>query len=201
MKRAVLLILAFCAFLSAGCSGLSSVNWSRCDRGRRITHLAVIAHNQTIADRHKMWAWAKRKPQPAPRDMFAEEIINCLSKQTDCAIIPLDVTNEALRKMGLEGSSVMTRAQMREFSTLTGADAILFADVSFYLQNYLFYKTFGLVEISMRMVGAPDGNLLWSARGRNFALFITTDSSLNKVRDKMIAQLARKIESDKKAFM
>jgi hypothetical protein len=57
------------------------------------------------------------------------------------------------------------------------------------------------VEITMRLVGLPDGNLLWKAYGRNFAMFITTDSSLDKVREKMIVQLAQKLESDRSTGM
>jgi len=201
MKRTVLSILASAVALSAGCSGISSVGYSRSDRGRGIQRIAVIAHNQTIADRHQMWSWAKKKPRPLPVDTFPDQVVSSLAPKTSVQIIPLDAVNAALEKLNLEGKPVLTGNEMLAFREMTGADAILFADVTFYLQNYLFYKTFGLVEITMRLVGLPDGNLLWNAKGRNFALFITTDSSLDKVRDKMIAQLAQKLEGDRSSGM
>jgi len=196
MKKPIFYLLAVC-LLAAGCSGISNVDFSRSDKGRHIYKIAVIAHNYTVADRYKMWEWTKRKPRVVPKDIFDEQIIDSLSKQTDCRIIPAEVTHEALAKLNLTERPILSRNELRDFRTLTGADAVLFADVSFYLQNYLFYKTFGLVEITMRLVGTPYGKLLWEAHGRNFAMFITTDSALQKVREKMIKQLARKLAQDK----
>jgi hypothetical protein len=201
MKRTPVFILMALTALSAGCSGISSVGYSRSDRGRGVQRIAVIAHNLSTADRYKMWAWTKKRPRVVPMDNFPEQIVSSLSGKTSIQIIPPDAVNAALQKLNLQNRPVLGRNEMLAFRELTGADAILFADVTFYLQNYLFYKTFGLVEITMRLVGLPDGNLLWKAYGRNFAMFITTDSSLDKVREKMIVQLAQKLESDRSTGM
>lgn len=196
MKKAVLVYCASC-ILIAGCAGISSVNYSRSDRGRKVTRIAVVAFNHTTADRYQMWSWTKKKPHIVPRDTFDEQIIALLAPKTDCQIIPAETTREVLKKLNLEGKPRLGRRDLLSIRHMTGADAVLCADVSFYLQNYLFYKTFGLVEITMRLVSTPDDKLLWEAKGRNFALFVTTDSALNKVRDKMIAQLAKKLAQDK----
>ncbi|MCX6376921.1 MAG: hypothetical protein NTU88_12970 [Armatimonadetes bacterium] len=197
---ACIIPLACVASLS-GCAGLSTQNFSRYDKGRKIARIAVVAHNYTTADRYKMWAWTKRKPRIVPRDNFDEQIVASLAAKTDYQIISPEVVRQALAKLNLDGKALLNRRDVLAVRQATGADAILFAEVSFYLQNYLFYKTFGLVEISMRLVGTPDDTMLWEAKGRNFALFITTDSALNTVRDKMLAQLARKLESDKPMAM
>jgi hypothetical protein len=189
--------LLIVVMLLAGCAGMSKVNYNRCDRNRTITRIAVIAHNITVADRKKMWAAVEHKPAVIPTDTFPAEIAQSLSAQTDFQIISPETVAAALKKLGLEETPVFTRNQMHEFRRMTGADAILFADVTFYLQNYLFYKTFGLVEISMRFVDTSDGTLLWDAKGRNFAMFISTDSALAKLREKMIRQLAKKLDRDK----
>lgn len=197
MKRWLILMLTCCTAAGAGCSGITVGAYSRFDRGRRLESIAVIAHNQTKADRYQMWAWTKKRPRVVPVDNFQEQICSSLAAKTSLRILPPEAVNDALGKLGLEGRSVLSREEMREFAGLTGADAILFADVTFYLQNYLFYKTFGVTEITMRLVGLPDGNLLWGEKGRNIALFITTDSSLDKMRDKMLLQLAKKLEGDR----
>jgi hypothetical protein len=197
MRRIPFFVCAVAVVVSAGCAGISQVKYNRFDRGRRIIRVAVVANNQTIADRYKMWAWTKKRPRIVPPDTFDKEIAEVLSAQTDYHILSPEVVHRALKKLGLEGSDVMSLGEMRAFRRLTGADAILFANVSFYLQNYLFYKTFGVVEISMRLVGTKDGALLWDTKGRNFALFVSTDSALNKLRNKMLVQLAQKLERDK----
>jgi hypothetical protein len=201
MKRAALYAVTAGMIVSAGCAGLSTVNYSRCDRGRKIGRIAVVAHNQTIADRHKMWAWTKRGPRVAPADTFDEQVAASLSAKTDYQIVPAVTVREALERLNLQNKPTLSPNEMRDLRQLTGADAVLFADVSFYLQNYLFYKTFGLIEITMRLKGATDNRLLWEAKGRNFALFISTDSALKKTRDKMLVQLARKLASDKPMAM
>lgn len=197
MKKSVVWVLAALIAASAGCAGLSSVNYSRFDRGRRITRLAVVANNQTTADRYKMWAWTKRKPRIVPEDTFAEQIGASLSSRTNLPIVPQAAVNEALEKLNLKGKVALTRHELREIGELTGADAILQAEVSFYLQNYLFWKTLGVVEITVTIKGLPDGNLLWQAKGRNVALFMTTDTALDKVRDKVLARAAQKLANDK----
>ncbi|MEI6634247.1 MAG: hypothetical protein WCP22_10580 [Chlamydiota bacterium] len=196
MKNTVLWALAALIAASAGCAGLSSVNYSRFDRGRRITRLAVVANNQTTADRYKMWAWTKRKPRIVPEDTFAEQIGASLASRTNLPIVPQAAVNEALEKLNLKGKVALTRHDLREIGELTGADAILQAEVSFYLQNYLFWKTLGVVEITMKIKGLPDVNLLWKAKGRNVALFMTTDTALDKVRDTMLTQAAQKLAGD-----
>ncbi len=201
MKRIALCAVAASMLLAAGCSGLSTVNYSRCDRGRNIKRVAVIAYNQSTADRYEMWAWTKKRPRVVPADTFDNEVVASLAVKTDYQIIPPATVREALARLNLQGKSILSRKEMREFRKLTGADAILFAEVSFYLQNYLFYKTFGLVEITMRLRGTPDNRLLWEAKGRNFALFISTDSALQKTRDKMLVQLAQKLANDKPMAM
>jgi len=201
MKRIILYAVAAGVLASAGCAGLSSVNYSRCDRGRKITRVAVIAYNQTTADRYEMWAWTKKRPRVVPADTFDKQIVASLAAKTDYQIIPPATVREALARLNLQKKSILSRSEMRNFRQLTGADAILFAEVSFYLQNYLFYKTFGLVEITMRLRGTPDNRLLWEAKGRNFALFISTDSALKKTRDKMLVQLAQKLANDKPMAM
>jgi len=201
MKRVALYAVAASVLLAAGCSGLSTVNYSRCDRGRKVTRVAVIAYNQTTADRYEMWAWTKKRPRVVPPDTFDEQIVASLSARTDYQIIPPATVRAALTRLNLEKKPILSRSEMRNFRQLTGADAILFAEVSFYLQNYLFYKTFGVVEITMRLMGTPDHRLLWEAKGRNFALFISTDSALKKTRDKMLVQLAQKLAHDKPMAM
>ena len=196
MKNTVLWALAALIAASAGCAGLSSVNYSRFDRGRRITRLAVVANNQTTADRYKMWAWTKRKPRIVPEDTFAEQIGASLASRTSLPVVPQAAVNEALEKLNLKGKVALTRHDLREIGELTGADAILQAEVSFYLQNYLFWKTLGVVEITMKIKGLPDVNLLWKAKGRNVALFMTTDTALDKVRDTMLTQTAQKLAGD-----
>ena len=197
MRRIALLVLTTSFILSAGCAGLSRVSYNRFDRGRKVVRIAVVANNPTKADRYKMWAWTKKRPRILPPDTFTEEIVNSLSATTDYHILSAEVVREALERLGLEETSVLTLSEMRALRRLTGANAILFADVSLYLQNYLFYKTFGVVQISMRLVGTPDGALLWAAKGENFALLVSTDSALEKLREKMLAQLTRKLERDK----
>ena len=201
MKRAALYAVAASVLVSAGCAGLSTVNYSRCDRGRKITRVAVIAYNQTTADRYEMWAWTKKRPRVVPPDTFDEQVVASLSAKTDYQIIPPATVREALTRLNLQKKSILSRSEMRNFRQLTGADAILFAEVSFYLQNYLFYRTFGLVEITMRLRGTPDNRLLWEAKGRNFALLISTDSALKKTRDKMLVQLVQKLAHDKPMAM
>ncbi|MEJ2745343.1 MAG: hypothetical protein P8123_06625 [bacterium] len=201
MKRAALCVVAASLIVTAGCAGLSTVNYSRCDRGRKISRIAVIAYNQTTADRHKMWAWAKRGPNATPVDTFDEQVVASLAAKTDYRIIPPATVREALKKLNIQNKPILSLNEIRNFRRLTGADAVLFADISFYLQNYLFYKTFGLIEITMRLKGTLDNRLLWEAKGRNFALFISTDSALKKTRDKMLVQLARKLASDKPMAM
>ena len=196
MKNTVLWALAALIAASAGCAGLSSVNYSRFDRGRRITRIAVVANNQTTADRYKMWAWTKRKPRIVPEDTFAEQIGASLASRTNLPVVPQAAVNEALEKLNLKGKVALTRHNLREIGELTGADAILQAEVSFYLQNYLFWKTLGVVEITMKIKGLPDGNLLWKAKGRNVALFMTTDTALDKVRNTMLTQAAQKLAGD-----
>lgn len=197
MKRAIFVVMIAATLLGAGCSGISTVGFNRFDKGRRLTRLAVIAHDQSGADRYKMWAWTKKQPRVVPKDTFDEEVVASLSAKTDYQIIPPATVHDALAKLKLRGRPILDKNELRRFSELTGADAVLFADVSFYLQNYLFYKTFGVVEITMRMVGVEDGRLLWEAKGRNFALFVSTDSALRKTRDKMLRQFAEKLERDK----
>jgi hypothetical protein len=201
MKRVALYVVTASMIVSAGCAGLSTVNYSRCDRGRKISRIAVIAYNQTTADRHKMWAWTKRGPQPTPADTSDEQVAASLAAKTDYQIIPPATVREALKRLNIQNKSILGPNEMRNFRRLTGADAVLFADVSFYLQNYLFYKTFGLIEITMRLKGTADNRLLWEAKGRNFALFIPTDSALKKTRNKMLVQLAQKLASDKPMAM
>jgi hypothetical protein len=201
MKRVVLYAVAASVLVSAGCAGLSTVNYSRCDRGRKITRVAVIAYNQTTAERYEMWAWTKKRPRVVPADSFDEQVVASLSAKTDYQIIPPATVREALTRLNLQKKSILSRSEMRNFRQLTGADVILFAEVSFYLQNYLFYKTFGLVEITMRLRGTRDNRLLWEAKGRNFALFISTDSALKKTRDKMLVQFAQKLANDKPMAM
>ncbi|MCX6355575.1 MAG: hypothetical protein NTZ78_11835 [Candidatus Aureabacteria bacterium] len=198
MRKAKLLLFCLAAsVLAAGCSGISTVNFSRYDKGRKVATIAIIAHNYSVADRYQMWAWTKKQPHVVPKDVFDEQIIASLSGKTDCKILPPEVVRDALEKLNLTERPHLSRQELLAFREATGADAVLFADVSFYLQNYLFYKTFGLVEITMRLIGTPDRRLLWEAKGRNFALFITTDSALTKVREKMIVQLAQKLAQDK----
>ena len=96
MKNTVLWALAALIAASAGCAGLSSVNYSRFDRGRRITRIAVVANNQTTADRYKMWAWTKRKPRIVPEDTFAEQIGASLASRTNLPVVPQAAVNEAL---------------------------------------------------------------------------------------------------------
>lgn len=201
MKRVALYAVAASVLLVAGCAGLSTVNYSRCDRGRKITRVAVIAYNQTTADRYEMWAWTKKRPRVVPADTFDEQTVASLSAKTNYQIIPPATVRDALTRLKLQKKSILSRSEMRNFRQLTGADAILFAEVSFYLQNYLFYKTFGLIEITMRLRGTTDGRLLWEAKGRNFALLISTDSALKKTRDKMLIQFAQKLASDKPMAM
>lgn len=196
MKRTVLAALAAIVAASAGCAGHSHVNYSRFDRGRRITRVAVVAHNHTVADRYKMWAWTKRKPRVVPEDTFADEIAASLAARTNVPIVRPETVKEALERLNLTGKVALTRKELRELGALTGADAILQAEVSFYLQNYLFWKTLGVVEITMHLKGLPDGDLLWQAQGRNVALFMTTDTALNKVRDTMLVQAAQKLSAD-----
>ena len=196
MKNTVLWALAALIAASAGCAGRSSVNYSRFDRGRRITRIAVVANNQTTADRYKMWAWTKRKPRIVPEDAFAEQIGASLASRTNLPVVPQAAVNEALEKLNLKGKVALTRHDLRAIGALTGADAILQAEVSFYLQNYLFWKTLGVVEITMKIKGLPDANLLWKATGRNVALFMTTDTALDKVRDTMLTQAAQKLAGD-----
>ena len=198
MNRLVLFVCLAACVLAAGCSGISTVNFSRYDKGRKVATIAIIAHNYSVADRYQMWEWTKKKPHVVPKDVFDEQIIASLSGKTDCKILPPEVVRDALEKLNLmEKPPHWSRQDLLAFREATGADAVLFADVSFYLQNYLFWKTFGVVEITMRLIGTPDRSLLWEAKGRNFALFITTDSALAKVREKMIAQLAQKLAQDK----
>jgi hypothetical protein len=196
MKRTVLVAVAALTAASAGCAGYSRVNYSRFDRGRRITRVAVVANNQTVADRYKMWAWTKRKPRIVPEDTFDAQIAASLAARTNVPIVPQATVNEALERLNLKGKVALTRKELVELGALTGADAILQAEVSFYLQNYLFWKTLGVVEITMTIKGLPDANLLWEARGRNIALFMTTDTALDKVRDTMLAQAAQKLAAD-----
>lgn len=196
MKKPVLWALAALVAASAGCAGHSTVNYSRFDRGRRITRVAVVANNQTTADRYKMWAWTKRKPRIVPEDTFAEQIAASLASRTNLPVVPQASVNEALEKLNLKGKVALTRRELREIGALTGADAILQAEVSFYLQNYLFWKTLGVVEITMTIKGLPDANLIWEAKGRNVALFMTTDTALDKVRDVMLTQAALKLAHD-----
>ena len=115
----------------------------------------------------------------------------------DYHILSQEVVQNALKKLKLEGKETLSPNDIRAFGRLTGADAILFANVSLYAQNYLFYKTFGLVGINIRLVGTADDNMLWEARGKNFALFISTDKALNKLEEKMLVQVAKKLEKDK----
>lgn len=196
MKKTVLWALAALVAASAGCKGLSSVNYNRFDRGRRITRVAVVANDQTVADRYKMWAWTKRKPRIVPEDTFAEKISASLASRTNMPIVPEAQVKEALERLNLKGKVALTREELREIGRLTGADAILQAEVSFYLQNYLFWKTLGVVEITMTIKGLPDGDLLWKAKGRNVGLFMTTDTALDKVRDTMLTQAAQKLAGD-----
>jgi hypothetical protein len=196
MKKRLPWALAALVAASAGCKGISSVKYSRFDRGRRITAVAVVANDQTVADRYKMWAWTKRKPRVVPEDRFAEKISASLASRTDVPVVPEAAVKEALDRLNLKGKAALTHGDLREIGRLTGADAILQAEVSFYLQNYLFWKTLGVVEITMMIRGLPDGNLLWEAKGRNVGLFMTTDTALEKVRDTMLAQAARKLAAD-----
>ena len=196
MKRVALYAVAASMIVSAGCAGLSTVNYSRCDKGRKITRVAVIAYNQTTTDRYEMWAWTKKRPRVVPADIFDEQVVASLAAKTDYQIIPPATVKEALKKLSLQNKSILSLNELRNFRQLTGADAVLFAEVSFYLQNYLFYKTFGLIEITMRLRGATDNRLLWEAKGRNFAFLISTDSARKKTRDKMLVQLAQKLASD-----
>lgn len=197
MKRVALYAVAASIIVSAGCAGLSTVNYSRCDRGRKISRIAVIAYNQSTADRYEMWAWTKKRPRVTPADIFDEQIVASLAAKTDYQIVPPATVREALKRLNLQKKSILSLNEMRNFRQLTGADAVLFADISFYLQNYLFYKTFGLIEITMRLKGTMDNRLLWEAKGRNFAFLISTDSALKKTRNKMLVQLAKKLASDK----
>lgn len=201
MKRIALYAVAASVIVSAGCAGLSTVNYSRCDRGRKITRVAVIAYDQTTADRYEMWAWTKKRPRVVPADTFDRQIVASLSAKTDYQIVPPAAVGEALKKLHLQNKPILSMNEMRRFRQLTGADAVLFADVSFYLQNYLFYKTFGLIEITMRLKGTADDRLLWEAKGRNFAFLISTDSALKKTRDKMLVQLAQKLAGDRPLAM
>ncbi|MCX6357477.1 MAG: DUF799 family lipoprotein [Candidatus Aureabacteria bacterium] len=197
MRNAIIILIAASLLITAGCSGISTVNYSRCDRGRPLARIAVVAHNISTADRYKMWAWTKKHPRIVPEDNFDEEIFTSLTNRTDYKIIPQAQVREVLQKLNLQEKIFLSRKEKLILREALGADAILFADVSFYLQNYLFWKTFGVVEITMRLYGTPDNRLLWEAKGRNFALFVTTDSALKKVRDKMLGQLAQKLEADK----
>jgi hypothetical protein len=197
MKKSVACILFASLIASAGCSGLARVGYDRNDRGRTVSRIAVVAHNQSTADRYKMWAWTKRKPHIVPPDTFAAEIDLYLAARTSCAIVPQSQTDEIVAKLGAKDMPVLRKKELKALGDATGADAVLFADVTFYLQNYLFWKLFGVVEVSMRLVGTQDGELLWSAKGKNVGLLETTDSSLEKVRDKMLVQLAQKLERDK----
>jgi hypothetical protein len=201
MRRMLIFVCASVLTFLAGCAGISKVNYNRFDRGRRIIRVAVIAYNQTVADRYKMWAWTKRRPRVVPPDTFDSEIVESLSAKTDYHILSPEVVRGALKKLGLEKREYLNLNEMRAFRQLTDADTILFVNIPFYLQNYLFYNTFGIVEITMRLVATTDGALIWDTTGRNFALFISTDSALDKLRDKMIVQLARKLESDKSMAM
>lgn len=197
MRKTILPFLVSALVLSSGCSGISRVKYSRFDRGRKVVRVAVIAQDQSKADRYKMWAWTKKRPRIVPRDTYADEIAQSLAAQTGFHILNPEMVRKALVQLGLKGKSILTRNEIQEFRGLTGADVILFADVSFYLQNYLFLNTFGLVEVSMRMVGTRDGDLLWDAKGQNFALLISTDSALRKLTNKLVAGAARKLEQDK----
>ena len=88
MKKRLPWALAALVAASAGCKGISSVKYSRFDRGRRITAVAVVANDQTVADRYKMWAWTKRKPRVVPEDRFAEKISASLASRTDVPVVP-----------------------------------------------------------------------------------------------------------------
>ncbi len=197
MKRLFSLLIVAMFVFSAGCAGISKVAYDRFDRGRKIIRVAVIAYNQTIADRYKMWAWTKEKPRVVPPDTFAKGITKSLSAKTDYHVISQEVVQNAIKKLKLENKETLSPSEVRAFSRLTGADAILFANVSLYAQNYLFYKTFGLVGIDMRLVGTADDSLLWEASGKNFALFISTDKALSKLEEKMLVQVAKKLAKDK----
>ena len=199
MRKAIPLFLALALVLGYGCSGISRVTFSRFDRGRKVIRVAVIAQNKTKADRYKMWAWTKKRPRIVPRDVFAEEIATSLTSRvgSDFHILSPKIVDDALKRMGVRERAILSPSQLRTFRRLTGADVVLFANVSFYLQNYLFLNTLGVVEISMRMVGTYDGALLWEAKGRNVGLFMSTDRALEKLREKMVAQAARKLEQDR----
>lgn len=198
MNKFMTVLLAAVVGSTAGCAGISKVGYSRFDRGRELSRIAVISYNATVADRYKMWAWTKPRPRVVPKDTFAEDIVASLSEKTGCRIVSPERVEEALGELGLLGREILTGDEIRAVGARTGADAILFANVSFYLQNYLFYKTFGLVELCMRLVSTEDGEMLWSAKGRNFALFITTDSALKKLRNKMLLQVAEKLDQDRR---
>ncbi|MDD5557028.1 MAG: hypothetical protein PHN82_07245 [bacterium] len=197
MTRAILGALICAAAVSAGCAGVTTGRFSRSDRGRVVERIAVVARDQTRADRYQMWMWAKRRPRVVPVDNSSDVIAASLAAKTDRRIIRPELTADALRRLNLENADVLSADNVVALGAAVGADAVLLSDVSFYLQNYLFYKTFGLVEITMRLVSASDGALLWASKGKNFALFITTDSALDKVREKMLVELAAKLEADR----